>query len=187
MSKKNIIIIFSLLIAFGLIIGFKMWERNQEYNENPNSIINNNGGVATEDNQGIMGKTIPKEVEEITNQNQNGEDLKEDTNIFISATEQLETALTNGEPIWLMLRTRSCPACKELKKVFDELKGDYEGKITFIEVDLDDSNNRELAKKYKVMYVPETVLYDKEGNITFNEVGYFDKEIISPELDKIIK
>lgn len=103
----------------------------------------------------------------------------------LTAGQQFELALKEGQPIWLMFGTNKCPYCVQLKKIFDELKPDYAGRITFIEVNLDDKENQELGIKYEIMYVPESYFYDGDGNVSWSQGGLLDKDVIIKELDKI--
>ncbi len=103
----------------------------------------------------------------------------------LTAGQQFELALGEGESVWLMFGTNKCPYCVQLKKIFDELKTEYEGRVTFIEVNLDDKENQELGIKYEIMYVPESYFYDGDGNVSWSQGGLLDKDVVIQELDKI--
>ncbi|NLB88070.1 MAG: thioredoxin family protein [Syntrophomonadaceae bacterium] len=103
----------------------------------------------------------------------------------LSAAVQFEEAQKNGQPVWLMFGTNNCPYCVELKKIYDELKPQYEGKVVFIDVNLDKKENHDLGREYQIRYVPVTCIYDKDGNITFYEGGLLEKEVLIRELDKV--
>lgn len=103
----------------------------------------------------------------------------------VSAAVQFEEAQKNGQPVWLMFRTETCPYCVELKKIYDELKPEYEGKVVFIDVNLDQKENYDLGRIYQIRYVPVTCIYDKDGNISFYEGGFLEKDILISELDKV--
>ncbi|HZK43184.1 MAG TPA: thioredoxin family protein [Syntrophomonadaceae bacterium] len=103
----------------------------------------------------------------------------------MTATQQIEIAQEAGQPMWLIFTTNSCPYCIDLKEIFDELKVDYDDKIAFIEINLDDKENRELGTKYEIMYVPDNYIYDKDGEISFAQGGLLDKKLLIKELDKV--
>lgn len=103
----------------------------------------------------------------------------------VPASVQLQEAQSNGQPVWLMFRTEDCPYCVELKKIYDELKPEYEGKVVFIDVNLDKRENYDLGRAFQIRFVPVTCIYDKDGNVTFYEGGLLEKEVLVGELDKV--
>lgn len=163
MQKKNRVLIISIIMILVLIVGVKIWTNNK-----PNSSEESGKAIEKQDQLSNEGDIASSDEE-------------------LSITEKLEASLENGEAIWLVLGTRSCHACIKLRGVFNELENDYQGKIAFIEIDLDDPDNRDLARRYKVTYVPKSVIYDKNGDISFMEVGYFDKDFMTNELNKVIE
>ena len=72
-----------------------------------------------------------------------------------------------------------------IEKIYDELKPEYEGKVVFIDVNLDQKENYDLGRIYQIRYVPVTCIYDKDGNISFYEGGFLEKDILISELDKV--
>ena len=163
MQKKNRVLIISIIMILVLIVGVKIWTNNK-----PNSSEESGKAIEKQDQLSNEGDIASSDEE-------------------LSITEKLEASLANGEPVWLVLGTRRCPACIKLRGVFNELENDYVGKITFLEADLDEEENRDLARRYKVNYVPKSVIYDKNGDISFMEVGYFDKDFMTNELNKVIE
>lgn len=115
--------------------------------------------------------------------NYNNQDL--DIPQDISAVVQFEEAQKNGQPVWLMFGTTNCPYCVELKKIYDELQPKYEGKVVFIDVNLDMKENYDLGREYQIRYVPVTYIYDKDGNISFEQGGLLEKDVLISELDKV--
>ena len=73
-------------------------------------------------------------------------------------------------PSLTMLSTETCPACKQMLRVFDELKADYKNKLSTSHIYLE--NNQDIAKKYNVRYVPMLIFRDASGNVIAKEIGY---------------
>lgn len=76
-----------------------------------------------------------------------------------------------------------CGPCRMMAPIFEEVSGDYVGKVAFAKVNVDD--NRELAKKYRIMSIPQLLLFEN-GELKETIVGVSDqpKEDISALLDK---
>ncbi len=73
-------------------------------------------------------------------------------------------------PSVTMLSTKTCPACRQMQKVFGELRKDYADKISTSYIYLED--NPYVAEQYKVRYVPVLIFRDAEGNELAQEIGY---------------
>ena len=75
-----------------------------------------------------------------------------------------------ASPSVTMLSTKTCPACEQMKKVFNELNANYKDKLTTSHIYLE--NNQDIAKKYNVRYVPTLIFKDASGKVVAQEVGY---------------
>mgnify|MGYP002625579605 CR=1 FL=1 len=73
-------------------------------------------------------------------------------------------------PSVTMLSTKTCPACRQMQKVFAELRQNYPDRISTSYVYLED--NPYIAEQYKVRYVPVLIFRDAEGNELAQEIGY---------------
>lgn len=163
MSRKSTMVVIILVVVLGLLVGLKL--ANQPEQLNPSAPEQSNSA-------------LPENIEP---------SLPEPDNATLSAGEQLETALNEGQPVWVMFGTNNCPYCVKLKKIFDELKPEYEDQVVFIDVNLDIRENYDLGMEYQIRYVPVTYIYDKEGNVSFTEGGLLEKELLIKELDKVIE
>lgn len=73
-----------------------------------------------------------------------------------------------------------CGPCKVMEPVFAELEKEYEGKVEFERVDVEE--NGALAAKYRVMSIPTFVIL-KDGEETARRLGAMPKEIFKSWLD----
>ena len=64
--------------------------------------------------------------------------------------------------------------------VLESLSREYEGKVKFVKVDVDESGA--LAQQFRVMGVPSMFLI-KGGEIVDKKVGYADKNVLSGMID----
>lgn len=68
-----------------------------------------------------------------------------------------------------------CGPCKMLAPVLEEVSEEYEGKVNFFNVDVDE--NPDLAMQYKIMNIPALVVL-KKGEKVDTQVGFAPKENI---------
>ena len=76
----------------------------------------------------------------------------------------------NKLPTLKSLSTPTCPACQQMAKVVDEINEKYAGKLVAEKVDLE--KNPEVAREYKVRFLPTLLFLDAEGKVVRQEVGY---------------
>ena len=66
-----------------------------------------------------------------------------------------------------------CGPCKAIAPIVEELSEEYSGKVEFFKADSDE--NQELAKKFRVMSIPNLILF-KDGKVVSRHVGFQDAE-----------
>lgn len=73
-----------------------------------------------------------------------------------------------------------CGPCKMMAPVLEELSGEYEGKVSFYAIDVDE--NPDLAEKFSVMSIPNLVLL-KKGTLADTSVGFKPKDALKGWID----
>ncbi len=73
-----------------------------------------------------------------------------------------------------------CGPCKMVDPVVDELAEEYDGKVDFFKVNVD--NNAKIASQYGVMSIPTLILF-KDGQPLSNIVGFRPKEELKKSID----
>ena len=73
-----------------------------------------------------------------------------------------------------------CGPCKMMAPVLEEISGEYEGKVAFYAIDVDE--NQELAAKFSVMSIPNLVLL-KKGELADTSVGFKPKDALKAWID----
>jgi len=76
-----------------------------------------------------------------------------------------------------------CVPCKMIAPVIEELAKDYQGKITFGRLDVDE--NQSVAMEYQIMSIP-TLLIFKNGKKVGQKVGALPKKVLESELVKYL-
>ena len=88
--------------------------------------------------------------------------------------ESFETEVLKAEtPVLVDFFATWCGPCKMLSPTLDELETEYEGKVKFVKVDID--QEPELTMSYGVMSVPTLMLF-KGGQPAATTIGVQPKE-----------
>ena len=74
---------------------------------------------------------------------------------------------------------KTCPPCKQLQPILDELKKENEG-VEFVEIDAQEE--RELSAKYNVRRVPK-LLFIQDGEIKSELLGLKSKSEIQENIN----
>jgi len=73
-----------------------------------------------------------------------------------------------------------CGPCRAVGPILEELAGEYEGKVDFVKVNVDD--NPAIASQFSIQSIP-TMLIFKEGKPMDQAVGMMPKEEIKKKID----
>jgi len=107
--------------------------------------------------------------------------------IPLSSAATIEEAKKNGENMWILFRSTTCAPCVEMQKIFDQLQPDYKGKVRFIAIDVNDRNNIEIIRTWKIQYIPTSFIVDSTGKVCYQNVGVVPVEDLQKELNKVVK
>ncbi len=89
------------------------------------------------------------------------------------------------EPVLVDFYADWCVPCKTQTPTLIELSELYDGKVTFVKVDIDVEGNEELSTKYGVMSVPTLILF-KNGKIEDKMVGVTSKSVLEQKFEKVL-
>ena len=73
-----------------------------------------------------------------------------------------------------------CGPCRMVAPVVEELAEEYDGRISFAKVDVD--QNPQIASRYGIMSIPTLIVF-KEGKPVSNIVGFRPKAQLKQSLD----
>ncbi|MDR0424601.1 MAG: thioredoxin [Clostridiales Family XIII bacterium] len=106
-------------------------------------------------------------------------------NKYIVITEEnFEDEVLNApQPIVIDFYADWCGPCKMIERVFDNIVGEYEGKIRFGKVNVDDQ--KKLAIRHQVAHIP-TMLFFKGGEQAECVTGVIDEAQLKERLDRLI-
>ncbi|MFH1382369.1 MAG: thioredoxin [Chloroflexota bacterium] len=95
-----------------------------------------------------------------------------------------QTVLKSEKPVLVDFWATWCKPCQMVAPIVDGLAEDYEGKIDFVKVDVD--QNPKTASRYGVMSIP-TLLIFKKGQPVSHIVGFRPKEELKRNLDAALE
>ena len=92
--------------------------------------------------------------------------------------------LASPVPVFVDFWAEWCGPCRMVGPVVEELSGDFDGKVKFVKVNVDEAN--ELASKYNVFSIPTLLILNK-GEIIAQQVGAASKETYKNMIDKALE
>ena len=103
----------------------------------------------------------------------------------VSDTKTWETdVMQSSLPVFVDFWAEWCGPCRMVSPVVEELASEYEGKVNFVKVNVDEAN--ELASKYNVFSIP-TLAIIKNGQVVSQQVGAASKESYKNMIDKALE
>lgn len=87
----------------------------------------------------------------------------------VTSTEEFDMTIGQADrPVFVDFSAQECDPCQRLKPRIEELAAEYEGRVRFIEVDINDAPR--LVRRYNIERIP-TILVMSNGRI-FRRMGY---------------
>ena len=91
-----------------------------------------------------------------------------------------EMVLQSKIPVLVDFWAPWCGPCRMVAPVVDELANEYEGKVSFVKINVDDNSNT--AREYGVMSIPTLIIF-KNGQPASTIVGFRPKAELKKNLD----
>ena len=103
----------------------------------------------------------------------------------ISDTKSWEVDVINSDvPVFVDFWAEWCGPCRMVVPIFDELSKEYDGKVKFAKVNVDDAN--EIAAKYNVFSIPTLIVF-KDGEVLSQQTGASPKDALKSLIDKALE
>jgi len=100
-----------------------------------------------------------------------------------SPMETIEAAAADRKPVWLLIHSTMCIPCKEMEQSASQLRPEFEGKVVFVSVIIDDPKAEPVLKKYKIELIPTSFFIDASGRVREKKVG----AVLTSELRKKLR
>ncbi len=95
-----------------------------------------------------------------------------------------EIVLQAKTPVLVDFWAEWCGPCRMVAPVVEELAEEYEGRISFVKLDVD--QNPKTASKYGIMSIPTLLLF-KNGSPVSNIVGFRPKAELKRSLETVLE
>ncbi len=102
----------------------------------------------------------------------------------IKSTQQFDDEVLNSsKPVFVDFWAEWCGPCRAVSPAVEEVSKEYDGKVNFVKVNVDDNN--ELASRYNVYSIPTLAIF-KNGKVIAQVAGAASKDKIKAYIDKNI-
>ena len=102
---------------------------------------------------------------------------------IIQNTEEFDVLLKGEKPVLVDFFATWCGPCRMLAPVLESVAEDYEDKVKFVKLDVDEAGD--IAKDYSVMSIP-TLIIIKNGEEVAKQVGAMGAEALEEWIDSNI-
>ena len=91
--------------------------------------------------------------------------------------------LKSDLPVLVDFSAEWCGPCKSLAPIVEELAGEYEGRVKFVQLNID--NSRQTPSNYGIMAVPTLILF-KNGEVADKVTGFKPKPVLAKHLESLV-
>ena len=93
----------------------------------------------------------------------NTSNLPGNTAVIESPAEQLDRAIQSGRPTLAFFHSTTCDQCTYMIGAIAEIYPEFDQSIELVNVNVYDTNNRELLQRVGLQYIPTLIFFDRYG------------------------
>ena len=94
-----------------------------------------------------------------------------------------DEVLKSELPVLVDFFAEWCGPCRSLGPIIDELSADYDGKMKFVQLDIDES--RQTPSQYGIMAVPTLILF-KGGQVADKITGFKPRQVLEKHIENLV-
>ena len=98
-----------------------------------------------------------------------------------------EIAFTNGKPTYLEFYAQWCEICKKMAPEVTELKKDFDNKINFVFLNVDNPKWDKFIKQFKVNGIPQINIFDSNSNLQATFTGLQEEKTLKNSIINLIE
>ena len=102
----------------------------------------------------------------------------------VSDADFTEKVLESDKPAVVDFWATWCQPCKRLDVLLEKMAHEYDGKVSFFKIDVNESNST--ASRYAVRSIPMLLFFDG-GEVVDQAVGALSEETLEEKLSRIVK
>jgi thiol-disulfide isomerase/thioredoxin len=109
--------------------------------------------------------------------------------LFVSPTPNPEPyqIVNQGKPHFVEFGAWWCSPCNQMRPSVIRIEEQYQDRIDFHILNVDDVSTHDLAARYEVLAIPTVVLLDSEGQTVKIMVGYQTEDQLAAAVDDLLK
>ncbi len=101
----------------------------------------------------------------------------------VTSEQWKQQVLNSDKPVFVDFWAEWCGPCRMVSPIVEELSKEYEGKVNFVKVNVD--QNRDLASKYNIFSIPTLAIF-RNREVVAQTAGASSKESIRNYINKHI-
>jgi thioredoxin-like negative regulator of GroEL len=106
--------------------------------------------------------------------------------IFLTAFLSVLAGCGQSQPTFMSFMGNSSQSAREMKLIIDKLKKKYKGKVIFIDINMDDKNNKGTVDEYHVSMNPTFIIKNAKGETKETFMGAAQEEMLAMAIESFI-
>ena len=98
-----------------------------------------------------------------------------------------EIAFKNGKPTYLEFYAEWCEICKKMAPEVTELKKDFDEKVNFVFLNVDNPKWDKFIKQFKVNGIPQINIIDSNSNLLATFTGFQEEKTLKESINYLIE